>query len=293
MKTLFGLAALLALGSPSVLANSYTHPCEVIYYEINKGTENTSNFSMEDFLICKEEFGTTRLITKAERYKGSVADRVDEVEKRILESQAVARGERSGKIVQSYDYDQLMNHRKNILKAPLTSSIWFADKDKTYETSADKVCEFLGFEKSVTSSQSARISSGDRDALRDAPDRIFEMRPARGFSGPKNNVYDLNKVRPSHNVRMIFQYYTSVTCERQILQGEIPQDFELDIEAIRAQVERDVNAPKLDEEVKDILSIGRERSRTIDNSVGEDYDDEDISWSPSIRKDDFFIVVPK
>ncbi len=293
MKTLFGLAALLALGSPSVLANSYTHPCEVIYYEINKGTENTSNFSMEDFLICKEEFGTTRLITKAERYKGSVADRVDEVEKRILESQAVARGERSGRIVQSYDYDQLMNHRKNILKAPLTSSIWFADKDKTYETSADRVCEFLGFEKSVTSSQSARISSGDREALRDAPDRIFEMRPARGFSGPKNNVYDLNKVRPSHNVRMIFQYYTSVTCERQILQGEIPQDFELDIEAIRAQVERDVNAPKLDEEVKAILSIGRESSRRIDNSVGENYDDEDISWSPSIRKDDFFIVVPK
>lgn len=294
MKSLFGLVTLLAIGSPALMANSFTHPCEVIYYEINKGEDNTSNYTMEDFLICKEQFGTTRLIKKAEKYKESVALRVDEVEKKILETQAVARGERAGKIIQVFDYDAIVNSRKNIMKAPLTSSIWFADNDKTYETKPDKVCEFLGYEKSLSSSVSEQISSGNREALKDAPDRIFEMRPARGFSNAKNNVYDLNKVRPSHNVRMIFQYYTSITCERTILQGEIPQDFELDIEAIRAQVERSVDAPNLDEEVKEILSIGRARSRNINKDLGEDFVEEsDDRWSPEIRRDDFFIVVPR
>jgi hypothetical protein len=295
MKTLFGLTLAMVITVP-VSAQSFTHPCEVIYYEINK-KNNTSGYTMSDFLNCKEEFGTTKLIKKAEKYKKSVADRVDEVERRIIEAQETARGERAGKIVQSYDLRGMSRHPKNILRVPFASHVWDAEKDKTYETPADKVCQKLGFESAVASSESALISAGDREALRDAPEKILEMRQPALFRKAKDIVYSFNAERPSRNKRIMFRYFTEITCERQVQEGEQIQDFELDIEAIRRQVERDTEAPELDDDVKAILSIGRQESIETNKGLGEDYDDgynnDDGHWEPEIDRDDFFIVSPK
>lgn len=295
MKTLIGLTLAMVTIVP-VSAQSFTHPCEIIYYEINK-KENTSGYTMDDFLTCKKEFGTTKLITRAEKYKKSVADRVDEVEKRILESEAVARGERAGKIVQTFDLRGMSRHPKNVLRIPFASEVWDADKDKTYKTSPDKVCKKLGFESSVASAESAQISAGNRNALRDAPERILEMRAAGFLRNAEDIVYTFDAERPSHNKRIMFRYFTEITCERTLAEGETIQDFEIDIEAIRRQVERDVKAPDLDDDVKAILSIGRQESRDVRKSVGEDYDDgesrNDNHWEPEINRDDFFLVSPK
>ena len=295
MKTLIGLTfAMVTLGP--VMATDFTHPCEIIYYEINK-KNNTSGYTMDDFLTCKKEFGTTKLIKKAEEYKKSVADRVDEVERRIIESQEAARGERAGKIVQTYDLRGMSRHPKNILRMPFASHVWDAEKDKTYETPADKVCEKLGFDSAVASSESALISAGDREALREAPERILEMRQAALFRKAEDIVYTFNAERPSRNKRIMFRYFTELTCERQVQAGEQIQDFEIDIEAIRRQVERDVDAPDLDADVRAILSIGRQESIETDKGIGEVYDDgesdDDKHWEPEVNRDDFFIVSPK
>ena len=291
MKTLIGLTLALVTIVP-VSAQSFTHPCEIIYYEINK-RDNTSGYTMDDFLTCKKEFGTTKLIKRAEKYKQSVADRVDEVERRILESEAAARGERAGKIIQSFDLRGMSRHPKNILRIPFASHVWDANKDKTYKTPADAVCKKLGFESSVTSSESALISAGDREALRDAPERILEMRQSGFLRNAEDIVYTFNAERPSRNKRIMFKYFTEISCERQVAEGEQIQDFEIDIEAIRRQVERDVDAPDLDDDVRAILSIGRQESRETNKSVGEDYVDEDDRdngrWEPTIDRDDFFI----
>ncbi len=293
MKALMA-AALVMVSGASVQAASFEHPCEIVYYELNK-KENTSGYTMEDFLTCKEQFGTTKLIKRAEEYKKTVADRLEEVERRIEESEAVARGERAGKIVQSFDLDQMLNHPKNLLRVPFTGFVRLTKKDKEYETSADKVCETLGFEKAITSTQSQRINARSMRDLENAPERVFEMRPAALFRKAKDIVHTFNRERPSRNDWMEFSYYTNISCEREIAAGERVQDFEIDVEAIRRQVERDISAPDLDSDVRAILSIGRSESERR-TRVGEDvgFDDED-TWRPRRYddEDNFFIVRPE
>lgn len=294
MKTLT-LAALFVMTVGSVQAARFDHPCEIIYYEINK-KENTSGYTMEDFLTCKEEFGTTKLIKKAEKYKKSVADRLEEVERRITESEAVARGERAGKVIQSFDLDELVNHRKNVLRVPFTSYVLLTKKDKEYKTSPDTVCEKLGFLKSVAHQESKQIAARSMSEIKNAPERVLEMRPSGLFRNAKDIVHTINRERPSRNEWMEFRYFTSISCEREIKEGEVVQDFEIDVEGIRRQVERDLSAPDLDDDVRAILSIGRNesvrRSGYGENRRSEE-DEDNARWEPRIDRDDFFIVVPE
>jgi hypothetical protein len=177
MKALMAVALVMVSGA-SVQAASFEHPCEIVYYEINK-EDNTTGYTMEDFLTCKEQFGTTKLIKRAEEYKKTVADRLEEVERRIQESESLARGERAGKIVQSFDLDEMLNHPKNLLRVPFTGFVRDTKKDKEYETSADKVCETLGFEKSISSTQSRLINARWKRELENAPERVFENETSR------------------------------------------------------------------------------------------------------------------
>lgn len=290
MKALF-LATLVFFASASAQAARFDHPCEIVYYEINK-KNNTSGYTREDFLTCKKEFGTTKLIKKAEEYRKTIADRLDEVERRIKESEAAARGERAGKIIRSFDLDGMINHKKNLLRVPFTSFVRLTKKDKEYETSADKVCEKLGFEKSVTSSESGDIAARSMREIKDAPARVLEMRPAGVFRKAKDIVHTINKTRPSQNEWMEFRYFTEISCERQVKEGEQVQDFEIDVEAIRRQVEKDISAPDLDDDVRAILSIGRSES---ERRVGENDDlrrggEDDFSWRRSGRGDSDFTV---
>lgn len=292
MKALMA-ATFVLITSASVQAANFDHPCEVVYYEINK-KESTSGYTMEDLLTCKEQFGTTKLIKKAEAYKKSIADRLEEVEKRIKESEAAARGERAGKIIRTFDLDQMTNHRSNILRVPFTSYVHLTKKDKEYETSADKVCEKLGFESAVSSSQSETIAARSMSEIQNAPERVLEMRPGGFFRSAKDIVHTINKKRPSKNDWMEFRYFTEISCERTLKEGEVAQDFEIDIEAIRRQVEKDIAAPELDRDVRAILSIGRSESeRRVGEDQGERLMGDDDSWRPSYDKDNFFIVVPE
>lgn len=292
MKRLM-VATLVMITAASVQAARFDHPCEIVYYEINK-KENTSGYTMDDFLTCKEQFGTTKLIEKAEKYKKKIADRLEEVERRIKESEAVARGERAGKIVRSFDLDQMINHKKNILRMPFTSFVRLTKKDKEYETSADKVCEKLGFDKSVASAESGDIAARSMREIKDAPARVLEMRPAGFFRKAKDIVHTFNKDRPSRNDWMEFRYFTEVSCERQLKEGEIAQDFEIDIDAIRHQVERDISAPELDRDVRAILSISRpESERVVGESRSGGFDQNDESWRGDYERDNFFLVKPE
>lgn len=294
MRTLISLTFAMAFALPAA-AQSFTHPCEVIYYEINK-RENTSGYTMDDFLTCKKEFGTTRLIDRAEEYKKSVTDRVDEVARRQAEMVEVARGERSGKIVQSFDLRGISRHPENTMRMPFASYVddRSNNRSKVYETPAELVCKKLGYEKAISSSQSPLISAGDLNELKNHPERILELRKKRFASqnNPNRNpiVHSFNSESHRGNPLILFRYFTAITCERTLAEGEQVQDFELDIEAIRRQVERDVEAPELDDDVRAILSIGNTQSSTLDKRVDDtDRNTRDDHWEPNIDRDDFFI----
>lgn len=290
MKNLL-LTGLLALTGTSVMA-SFDHPCEIIYYEINK-KNNTSGYTMEDFLTCKDQFGDTRLIRKAEKYKKQAEERLSEIERKVEESAAVARGERAGKIIKHFSLEDMIESKKNVLGVPYASYVWLADKDKTYETKPDIICGALGFDKALSSRQSQQFSSGSRDQLKDAPDRIFEFRD-NTWSKDETIVHTLNKERPSRNTRMYFKYFTEITCEREIKAGETVQDFDLDMDAIMAAVEREVDAPDLDDDVRRILSLNPEVSNAGRKSSQDMIEGErEEEWTPTYNQNDFFIVTPK
>lgn len=295
MKTLvlFGLFVL----SSSVMA-SFEHPCEIIYWEINK-KNNTSGYTMEDYLHCKDQFGDTKLIRKAEKYKKEAADRLAEIERKVQESAAVARGERAGKIIQHFDMEQMME--KQVNGAAFAAFVGFADDvggiKKANEIEPKTVCMQLGFTDAVSSTKSRRLSAGNRSQLRDQeglPEAIFGVVKEGTFSSKKPRVFTLNKDRPSRNARIFFEYYTSIACEREIKAGESVQEFDIDIEKIMRAVEKEVDAPDLDDDVKRILSLGPEiadkgRRSSEDRIEGERYEE----WQPNIGGDDFFVVQPK
>lgn len=302
MRTLVGIGFLLSLATPVAFAAPFDHPCEIVYYEINK-SNNTSGYTMEDYLTCKDQFGDTKLIRKAEKYKEESQAYLSELDKRIEESKAVARGERAGKIIQSFDLEQMM--AKNINGAAYASFVGFVNDNgeikRENKIEAKEVCGYLGFDDAVASRSSQRISAGNRSQLQEEgiPDAIFGVVKEKLFGSKQPRTFELNKQRPSRNARIFFEYFESVTCERVIKAGEDVQEFELDIEAIRRAVENDLDAPDLDEDVKLILSLGvtvsNENRDGGNKGLGEVEEEvsEDENWEPSINKNDFFIVVPK
>jgi hypothetical protein len=278
---------------------SFDHPCEIIYWEINK-KNNTSGYKMEDYLTCKDQFGDTKLIRKAEKYKKEAADRLAEIQAKVEESAAVARGERSGKIIQHFNMEEMMS--KQINGAAYAAFVGFSDGfggiEKANEIEPKTVCTQMGFDDAVSSTKSGRLSAGNRSQLRDQedlPEAIFGVVKEKGlFASAKPRTFTINKDRPSRNARIFFEYYTSIACERTIKPGETVQDFDIDIDRIMAAVEREVAAPKLDDDVKRILSLGPEiannaRKSSEESIEGERYEE----WEPNIGGDDFFVVQPK
>lgn len=259
-----------ALVAPiAVSAAPFDHPCEVVYWEINKPNP-TGKFTLENYNTCIDQFGDTKLIRDAETYKEKVLKREQSIEERLENNAAIAKGEREGKIVISFGLDSLLDHPKNPTQMHYAYEVYNWDKDKTYKTEPDALCKQLGFDSSVGHTISASIDDGSRRDLEDAPTQILELRKKGLFSGGgiEPIVHTLHK-SPARNAGNKINFYTSVTCERLIKMGEAIQDFDIDMEAIRIALEQDLTAPKLKDEVARILSLGRMTAARAKDDLGE------------------------
>ncbi len=299
MKTLS--LSLLAMGiglwTPSIQAAPFDHPCEVLYWKMNK-EEDSSQRSLLNrrFSTCVDQFGETKLIKEAKEYLRDSVDHEAKVEEQVQEQIEIAKGKRSGKIVVELSEEEIINHENNPLGAPLVSDseIFEKGKIKTYETSADNVCKYLGYDKSIDHRKSDLYDSGKRSDRSEMPAEALELRKKGFFGGFKtepivHRVADRKKL----SYGFAYRYYTSISCEREIKEGEDMQDFDIDINEITRVVNAKMEPPKLKDDVARILSLSRSNPKT---AVGEDasedggefrtkeWDDNPFIYSSTIRQ---------
>ena len=281
MKTmamsLFFFGASLVM--PSIQAAPFDHPCEVLYWKMNRAEETQeSELLQRRFSTCVDQFGETELIRDAKDYLRRTNDYAVDVEKKIEEQAEVARGERAGKIVNELSEEEMLNYEINPLGAPLvsTATIFRARKNpKTYETNADDVCKYFGYDRSTAFTQSRQYDNGDRSDRAEMPEEVLELRRKGFFSGFKQEpIVHRAKDHNSLDYGIAFRYYTSVTCEREVAAGESIQNFDVDMDEIGRAVRSQMEPPHLDDEVARILSLNR--NTRPESELGEDRrEDED------------------
>ena len=204
--TLLGLVLGTGLLGSQVYAQ-YSHPCENIYWEINRAATHDSfetEYDRSDYLSCLEfqeaigQTGETSLIKKAEAYKKKVADREEKIEALIEQRKEVARGERAGKIVKTFSEEELRSVSKGILKgAPAVSSATvYITRTGRREVENEKiksdpnvVCKALGFEKSLGYTEGEEFEQGIRNDREEMDfDKINIMMTVDKFFGGKETV---------------------------------------------------------------------------------------------------------
>ncbi len=296
MKTLTMSLFFMGLGifSPGIQAAPFDHPCEVLYWKMNREEDASKRDLLERrFSTCVDQFGETKLIKEAKDYLRDINDYSVKVEKKIEEQAAIARGERAGKVVQSLSSEEINNHEKNPFGAPLVSEalIYEGKRNPTkHETDADAACKYLGYDKSTASTQSRRFDNGVRKDREEMPEEVLELRKGGFFSGYKqepivHNAKDHNKL----DYGIAFRYFTSLTCEREVKEGEAIQNFNLDMDEIGRAVRSQMNPPKLDDEVARILSLNRTNDKVVGEDNFDDSEEDDGRFKPTKWNDNPFI----
>ena len=293
MNTLTMSLFFMGLGilGPDVQAAPFDHPCEVLYWKMNREEDASQRDLLERrFSTCVDQFGETKLIKEAKDYLRESNDYAVEVEKKIEEQAKIARGERAGKIVKEISEEEISNHENNPLGSPLVSEaiIYEGRKPKTHETSADAACKYLGYDKSTSSTQSRSFDNGsykDREVM---PEEVLELRKGGFFNGYKTEPI-VHRARRHNELDygIAFRYFTSLTCEREVKEGESIQNFDLDMDEIGRAVRSQMDPPQLDDEVARILSL----NRTNDKVIGEDLfqDEDDDKFRPTRWEENPFI----
>lgn len=276
MKTL--TLSLLAMGmglfAPVLQAAPFDHPCEVLYWKMNREDDVAKRELLNRrFSTCVDQFGETDLIKEAKEYLRKSADHEAAVEKKIKEQIEIAKGERSGQIIKKLTLDEIINSEKNPLGTPLVSNatIYKAGEDpEKYETSADEICKYLGYEKGVNFTKSATLDNGDRSDREKMPEEVLELRKGGFFSGYKiKPIVHRAKNANQLDYGIAFSYYTSLTCERKIKKGEAIQNFDINLAEITSVVNSKMQPPHLDDEVARILSLKRSNPKA--SVVGENF----------------------
>lgn len=294
MKATIGLLAIL-ISVPYAQAETFSHPCEQVYYDLHT-KEDDSAFDLNYLLNCQDTFGESKTIKKAEEHKRALEDRLDKVEKRIQERIAVAKGDRQGKLVRTFDVEDMKSHPKNVLRDAIAKKVIVINTDdsrKEHEISDNHVCKFFGYDKATNSMVSREVFARSSEKMETAPKTLLEFRKTGvfGLGKVEPKRYDFEKKKPY----MYFSYFTSLTCERNVQDGDVIEDFEIDVESVRAQVEAEIKYPEADEDVLRILGMSRSAAEEIDDfqaTYGEQEEEE--SWkAPSVGGDDFFIVTPQ
>ncbi len=294
MKALFGLAV-LAVGMSPVWAETFSHPCEQVYYDLHTKKED-SKFDLQYLLNCQNTFGESKTIKKAEAHKKALDDRLETIEKKLEQRIAIAKGEKPGKLVRTFSYEDMIGHEKNVFGDAIAHKVIEIDPDNDrheYTFSDDKACRFFGYERATSSRVSSELFARSLKKYPNAPKSLLEYRKSGvfGLGKPEPKRYDFEQKRPY----MYFSYFESLSCERNVVAGDEIEDFEIDIEQIRAQISAETDYPQADEDVLRILGIGRSAAEEVDDfeaSYGES-DDGDSWEAPAVEQDDFFIVVPQ
>lgn len=293
----------LTLGSIQVSAK-YEHPCERLYWKFHSDKEVKSDEDVSEFenrlKKCKELYGKSNLIEKAERYNDEVADRNNKVKAEISKSISVAKGEKSeGQFIKSFNLLEMM--KKQVNNAAYAAFIGFPRNDgkiKRNVISAKSVCTEFGYDDAISSTKSERMSATNKDMIsnEEVPGAIFgKVKEPGFFKNSKPRVFDLKKDRVMRNPRIFFEYFTSITCVKKIQEGERVPDIEISneyIEQITTAIEERIKPPRLDTDVKAILSIDdSNRSEKKTESLSQDSD----GWKPTSYGDDrdHFIYTPK
>ncbi len=261
----------MGLFAPSIQAAPFDHPCEVLYWKMNREEDSSQRELLNRrFSTCVDQFGETKLIKEAKQYLRDSVDHAEEVEKKVEEQVEIAKGQRSGKIVKELDSEEILNHENNPLGAPLVSDseIFKNGKIKKYETTPDQVCKYLGYDKSIDYRKSNLFDSGSRSDRKEMPAEALELRK-KGFFGGFKTEPIVHRVAERNNLDygFAYRYYTKLSCEREIKEGESIQDFDIDINEIERVVSAQLEPPHLDEEVARILSLSRSNPKS---TIGED-----------------------
>ncbi len=294
MKATIGLLTIL-MSMGLAYGETFSHPCEQVYYDLHT-KQDDSKFDLKYLMNCQDTFGESDVIKKAEAHKRALDDRLEKVEKRIQERIEVAKGERQGKLVRTFSLEDIKNHPKNVLRDAIAKKVIVINTDdsqKEHEISDNYVCKFLGYDKATNSMVSSEVFARSTKKMETAPKTLLEFR--------KTGLFNLGKVEPTRydfeakRPYMYFSYFTSLTCEKQVVDGDVIEDFEIDIEAVRAQVETEIKYPEADEDVLRILGLSRSAAEEIDDfsaTYGEQ--DDDKNWeAPDVSGDDFFLVTPQ
>lgn len=295
MKTLSLSLLVMGMGlfAPSLQAAPFDHPCEVLYWKMNKETDRSKKELLQTrFSTCVDQFGETKLIKEAKQYLRDSVDHAKEVERKVEEQVEIAKGKRSGKIVTELDESEILNHEKNPLGAPLVSDseIFENGKIKKYETTPDQICKYLGYDKSVDYRKSDLFDSGKRSDRNKMPEEALELRKKGIWGGFKtepivHRVADRNRL----SYGFAYRYYTKLSCEREIKEGESIQDFDIDINEIERVISSQLEPPHLDEDVARILSLRKSRP---EKSMGEEesYDRGDDEFRTRKWDDNPFVI---
>jgi len=287
----------LSLLGPGLQAAPFDHPCEVLYWKVNREEDPAERDLLKRrFSTCVDQFGETDLIKEAKDYLRETNDYAADVQAKIDEQLEIAKGERAGKVVQELDEDEILNHENNPLGAPLVSrsTIFSGRKSpKEYETKADAVCKYLGYDRSTGHTESRQFDNGSRKDRSEMPEEVLELR-RKGFFGGFQQEPIVHRAADHNSLDygIAFRYYTSLTCEREVLEGETLQNFEVDIDEVTRAVRSQMEPPKLDDEVARILSLNRSSSDA--NEIGEDREENiERRYGPKEWDSNPFIYTPR
>ena len=265
----------------------FEHPCEIAYYRYM-----LEEASHEKYLKCLKAFpNKTKLLKSVEKYDRALEKRIKKVEKIVEERELAAKEKRAAKYVKTFTMEDMLDSDNNPLGIPYAAEVVRYKnngKIETEEVDEEKICKELGFESAVEGSvkKSRRFDDGIKADREEAPKQVYEIYSSWGSK--KVRVLSLDAFR-NRDHGLAFSYFMELGCERNLKDGEEIQDFVVDIELIKRQVEREIDAPELTHDMKKIMGM---LENTDNGNRDEDEDrygerreereeDEEEEWTPT------------